>query len=189
MKKVFEESPILDNGTTRLRKLDNQDVEGIQKILLCEDVYRYVPSFVPEKQCNGDIGCFINTICQELWDQRIEMILGIYSEYSNYELCGLLELYHYDPEKLKISIGGRLAKEFWNKGISTDVISLITDYLFYQTNITTICASNMVDNPASGRILEKNGFIKIEDGVFENWGFSEEVPVDKWVLTKKIVNH
>ena len=98
--------------------------------------------------------------------------------------CGLFELYHHDSEKMKISIGYRLKKEFWNKGIISESLSLIIDYLFNKTDITTICASNMINNPVSGRVLEKNGFSKIIEVVSEDWGFNDKVLVDKWVLKK-----
>ena len=46
----------------------------------------------------------------------------------------------------------------------------------------------MVNNPASGRILEKNGFSKIEEAILEEWGFSQKVYVDKWILKKSKKN-
>ena len=153
-------------------------------MISCNDIYRYVPPFVPELQCNGDIEYFINTVCKELFDKKIEIILGIYSKSYNSQLCGLFELYHYIPTDMKVSIGYRLAKEFWNKGIATEATSLIINYLFEQTDVTTISASNMVNNPASGRVLEKNGFSKIGESVSEDWGFSQKVYADKWILKK-----
>ena len=181
MKNLFEEYPVLDNGNVCLKKLTNKDLEGIKKMILCEEVYRYVPPFVPERQCNGDIEYFINNMCEELFNDKIEMILGIY---LNNEFCGLLELYHYDSINNQISIGARINKEYWNKGLSNEFLSLIIKYLFNETNITTICASNMVDNISSGKSLEKNGFTRVNEGALEDWGFQNNVPVDKWVLKK-----
>ena len=75
-------------------------------------------------------------------------------------------------------------KEFWSKGIATEATSLIINFLFNQTDITMVSSSNMIGNPASGRVLEKNGFSKIEEGILEEWGFSQKVYADKWVLKK-----
>lgn len=185
MEKLFDSMPNLISPNVSLRELTIKDLESIKAMLCCTDIYRCVPTFVPELQCKGDIEYFINVMCRELFDKKIEMVLGIYSKYYSDKLCGIFELYHYIPKEMKVSIGYRLNKEFWNKGICTEATSLIVNYLFNQTEITTISASNMVDNPTSGRILEKNGFSKEAKYVFEDWGFSQNVCVDKWVLKRK----
>ena len=182
MKDLFDVIPVLDNGNICLKKVTINDLESIKDMLHCEEVYRYVPTFIPEKQCNDNIEYFINNMCKESFEKKIEIILGIYYKYM---FCGLFELYHHDREKMQISIGYRLKKEFWNKGIISESLSLIIDYLFNQTDITTICASNMNNNPVSGRVLEKNGFSKISEVVSEDWGFNDTVLVDKWTLKKK----
>ena len=181
MKDLFDTVPVIDNGNICLRKPTNDDLEGIKKMLLCEDVYRYVPTFVPEKQYNDNIDYFINTMCPELFNKKIEIILGIYYKYN---FCGLFELYHYDSGKKQVSIGYRINKDFWNKGITSESLSLIIDYLFKQTDTSTICASNMISNSASGRVLEKKGFSKIKESVLEDWGYSNKNLVDKWILKK-----
>ena len=184
MEKLFDSMPNLTGQNVSLKRLTIKDLEDIKQLLLSIDVYRYVPSFVPELQCNGDMEYFINTMCKELFDKRIEIILGIYSKYYNDQLCGLFELYHYIPQEMNVSIGYRLNKDFWNNGIATEATSLIANYLFNQTDITIISASNMIDNPSSGRVLEKNGFLKIGESIFEDWGFSQKVYADKWILKK-----
>ena len=184
MGKLFDSLPNLTGKTISLRKLTIASLKDIKQMLLCEDIYRYVPPFVPELQCNGDIEYFINTMCKELFEKKIEIILGIYLNNYNNKLCGLFEFYHYDEEKKQVSIGARLQKEYCNKGISSELLALITDYCFNQTDITTICASSIVDNHSGNRSLEKKGFSKIEEGILEDWGFPQKVYVDKWVLKK-----
>ena len=95
MEKLFDSIPNLISQNVNLENLTIADLESVKQMLLCKDVYRYVPTFVPELQCNGDVEYFINTMCKELFDKRIEIILGVYSKYSNNKFCGLFELYHY----------------------------------------------------------------------------------------------
>ena len=184
MEKLFDSIPNLTGQNVSLRSLSINDLESIKKMLLCDDIYRYVPPFVPELQCNGNIEYFINTMCKELFDKKIEIILGIYSRYCNNGLCGLFELYHYDEVKKQVSIGARLQKEYWNKGISSEILTLIIDYCFNQTDITTICASSIVDNPSGNKSLEKKGFSKIEEGILEDWGYPQKVCVNKYSIKK-----
>ncbi len=182
MEKLFDSIPTLNGKKVSLRRLEINDLEELKQMILSTDIYKYVPSFVAELQCNGDMEYFINTKAKELFDNKIEIILGMYCD----KLCGLFEIYHYIPDIHKVSIGGRLLKEYWNKGISSEAISLVVNYLFNQTDITTISASNMINNLSSGRVLEKNSFSKIGESIFEDWGFSEEVCVDKWIRTREI---
>ena len=58
-----------------------------------------------------------------------------------------------------VSIGGRLREKYWKNGIGTDIAKLMVDYLFKETDIEIITASTMVENKASARMLEKNGFV------------------------------
>ena len=75
--------PNIISYNTSLMELTIRDLESVRAMLLCTDIYQYVPPFVPELQCNGDIEYLINTMCKELFDNKIEMILEIYSKYSD----------------------------------------------------------------------------------------------------------
>jgi ribosomal-protein-alanine N-acetyltransferase len=56
----------------------------------------------------------------------------------------------------------------------------MVDYLFAKTDIEIITASTMVENRASARVLEKNGFTRTSRGVPEDWGYAEPTLADKW---------
>ena len=56
----------------------------------------------------------------------------------------------------------------------------MVDYLFGQTDIEIITDSTMVENRASARVLEKNGFIQTASGAPEDWGYTEPTLADKW---------
>lgn len=59
---------------------------------------------------------------------------------------------------LTAEIGYYIAESFWGKGIGTDAIRQICDYIFQSTDIIRIFAEPFAHNAASCRILEKNGF-------------------------------
>lgn len=70
-------------------------------------------------------------------------------------------------------IGFVLSKSLWNKGIMTEATRAVIDYLFSKTSFTTISAYHNVDNPASGRVLQKSGmrYIKVvPNGAKKNTG-------------------
>ena len=54
-------------------------------------------------------------------------------------------------------------------------------YLYDETDIEIITASTMVENRASARVLEKNGFDLVISGADEDWGYEGPTPTDKWI--------
>ena len=55
-------------------------------------------------------------------------------------------------------IGYWVAKPYWNKGICTEALRLMIDYCFIVKGFHTLWCDYFVDNPASGRVMEKCGF-------------------------------
>jgi RimJ/RimL family protein N-acetyltransferase len=55
-------------------------------------------------------------------------------------------------------IGYWLGEPYWNQGIVTEAVKMVTDYGFSQFDLCRISAGIMEWNPASGRVLEKCGY-------------------------------
>ena len=56
-------------------------------------------------------------------------------------------------------IGYWVAKPYWNQGICTEALRLMLDHIRETTDIKSLISGHFVDNPASGRVMEKCGFI------------------------------
>jgi [ribosomal protein S5]-alanine N-acetyltransferase len=56
-------------------------------------------------------------------------------------------------------LGYWLAKSYWRRGIMTAVIQTMIEYAFREFGVQRITAPIFVQNIASARVLEKNGFI------------------------------
>ena len=52
-----------------------------------------------------------------------------------------------------------IAKPYWNKGICTEALKLMIEHIRKMTDIKSLISGHFVDNPASGRVMEKCGFI------------------------------
>ena len=52
----------------------------------------------------------------------------------------------------------------WNRGYATEIVTAFSDWLLEQPGIHTVTADTAVTNPASGRVLEKSGFIQVGTG-------------------------
>ena len=52
-----------------------------------------------------------------------------------------------------------VAKPYWNQGICTEALRLMTDHIRQTTEIKSLISGHFIDNPASGRVMEKCGFV------------------------------
>jgi [ribosomal protein S5]-alanine N-acetyltransferase len=69
-----------------------------------------------------------------------------------------------DVYRKSAEIGYFIGEPYWNKGIVTNAVKLITEYGFNQLDFIRIHTGVFEYNTASMRVLEKCGFIK--EGVF-----------------------
>lgn len=55
-------------------------------------------------------------------------------------------------------VGYWIAKPYWGQGLCTEALSAIVDYCRSLEDIKALWGVHFLDNPASGRVLEKCGF-------------------------------
>ncbi len=60
-----------------------------------------------------------------------------------------------------------MAKTYWNKGICTEALRLMISHIKETTTIKSLISGHFVDNPASGRVMEKCGFIPTGETVID----------------------
>ena len=68
-------------------------------------------------------------------------------------LHGLKDVYRYNSE-----VGYWLSEARWGKGIMTEAVGAMVEHAFTKTDWLRLFASVFENNPASMRVLEKNGF-------------------------------
>jgi RimJ/RimL family protein N-acetyltransferase len=64
-----------------------------------------------------------------------------------------------DIERFSAEIGYWLGEEFWDRGIVTEALTLVTEHIFGELNFLRLFALPFADNPASVRVLEKAGYV------------------------------
>ena len=52
-----------------------------------------------------------------------------------------------------------IAKPYWNQGICTEALALMIEHIRQTTSIPSLISGHFIDNPASGRVMEKCGFV------------------------------
>ncbi|MBR0509055.1 MAG: GNAT family N-acetyltransferase [Clostridia bacterium] len=175
MKTLFPESPSLRVNGVTLHADTAAAGPALQAFKKSDAVYRYLPTFLFERRYPD-----VETVIARLYTEAMEesLILGVY---RNGEFCGLAEFYGYKAHINKISVGYRLAESCWGKGTATEALRLMVDLLYAKTPIEIITASTMVENKASARVLQKNGFTLVVEGAEEDWGYPTPTKADKWI--------
>ena len=180
MKRLFDEFPRLESDRLILREWAAADAPAMEMIVHDPDVYRFLPTFLYE-QSYVDIGEMISCVRKECFDTHDSILLGIFLKNDPERLVGIAEIYNYEPEKEKASIGYRLNRRYWGKGIASETAALLVKYLIEQTDIRKITAHVMAENEASARVLEKNDFVLRWTGLREDWGRESPVLINKYM--------
>ena len=89
------------------------------------------------------------------WRRGVSYPYAITSE--NDEIMGVVELYK--NENNDWEIGYWIAKKFWGMGYMPEAVKALLSEAFHTLDMAYIDAGHYNDNPASGRVLEKLGFI------------------------------
>jgi ribosomal-protein-alanine N-acetyltransferase len=177
-KKLFDDIPRLQSDRVILRRLVDADVPELEELVSSERVYRYLPTYLFEKQFS-DMHVMIRRLYDTCFVAQESLILGVEPR-GDGRICGLAEFYGLRDDMHKISVGYRLLERSWGQGIASEALRLMVDYLYAQTDIEIITASTMVENIASARVLEKNDFLRTARGVEEDWGYDSPTIADKW---------
>ena len=64
-------------------------------------------------------------------------------------------------------VGYWIARPYWNRGICTGALARMIEYIRKNTDIKSLISGHFVDNPASGRVMEKCGFVPTGETVID----------------------
>lgn len=116
-------------------------------------------------------------VCQYMaWPQRksleetqniIEKVIKAYTKPSYYqwnvtlkennESIGIAGLSIVDEGYLCGGVSYCIGKNYWGKGIATEVLKAVLDFAFNEVGFNRIEAYHSINNPSSGRVMEKAG--------------------------------
>ena len=81
-------------------------------------------------------------------------------EKSTGRLVGTIGYMDYNEDNATVEVGYSLAHWLWNGGYMTEALSRVIAYTFEAMDVNRIEAQHELDNPASGRVMEKCGMRK-----------------------------
>ncbi len=180
--KLFEEMPYLKGNTIVIRPLVPEDAPALGELSRDPEVYRTLPTFLFGQKYEKPAEV-ISRLEEECVKTRESLLLAVAVKEAPKRLIGLAEIYHWREERKKASIGCRLGKAYWGRGIATETIGLLKEYLL-EAGIVRITAHILTDNIGSCRAVEKNGF-HARWTEPEDWGFEEPVTAHTYYYKKQ----
>lgn len=156
---TLQEFPVLYTKSLILRKLNEADASSLYNYFSCDsEVSKYCDSFGP--QSIDDAAIAIRNWNEQFVKKRF-IRWGITLN-DNDEVIGTVSAstsgkFTYSPVP-SVEIGYDLSRRYWNKGIMTEVVSRVIEFLCDELNVIRIQATAHPQNIASKCILKRIGF-------------------------------
>jgi len=148
--------PELHSERLILSELTSQDIPKIVEHAGNINVSRHTLN-MPHPYTREDAVSFIITSHQQFQDGKA-VILAIRKREER-ELIGGIGLY-INQRHNHAELGYWMAELFWNQGYMSEAVGKMLEYGFNHLNLHKIYAHHKIDNPASGKVMIKNGMIK-----------------------------
>lgn len=122
-----------------------------------DEVCLYIPKRTREERVNIFLAALVNYISNKKLG-----IWGIFSK-TDGEFIGSCLLRFFDNEPGKVELGYSLNKKYWGKGIGTEMAKAMVAYAFKDKDTKEVVAVTELKNIGSQRVLEKAGFIRLDN--------------------------
>lgn len=173
---------VLDNSTFTvltterlvLRKLSMDDLEAVFALRSDPVAMRYVPR--PLAKDREEAAAHIQLIL--VTQQANEGLQWAITLKDNPSMVGIIGFWRMKKEHYRAEIGYMVLPKYWGQGIVSEAIAAVVQHAFDTLGFHSIEAVIDPQNPASMRVLEKNGFVReawFKEDFFYNGEFLDSV--------------
>ncbi len=152
----FSEFPTLHTPRLTLREMTADDAEALFEIRSDERAMRYIGR--PLQKEVSESAELIEKI-RTNFAQNEAIAWGIFF-HGQSKLLGNISFWKMDKENHRTEIGYMLHPDYWRQGIMDEAMTAALEYCFKVLDFHSIEANTDPENAASGRILEKHGFVQ-----------------------------
>lgn len=156
-------TPKLETERLILRPIKIEDVDAIFNCWMQdEDVSRYMywKASKDIKETQEFVQFELRNLENDKWNRW--MILLKQTE----EIIGTCLIYFNDEEN-SWDISYNLGKEYWGKGYISEAMQRVMEYAINELTIKGCIAIHAIENPESGRVIEKLGFSYEKEVLYE----------------------
>lgn len=148
--------PVIETKRLRLRMPSAKDIPRMVEYANHPQIYKMTLN-VPHPYHEKDAISWIN-MANQGFDDKNHFVFAI-CNLSDDQFMGGIGL-RVNTRFNHAELGFWIGEPFWNNGYVTEATKEILAFGFEQIGLQKIFGIHMIENPASGRIMEKNGMIK-----------------------------
>lgn len=137
-----------------LRRLTERDAETMFQNWLSDDEVTKYMRFQTHRELSETRAVLEKWLAK--YDQPDFYHWGIENTQTG-ELMGTLHASVQSEEDEIVELGYCIGRDFWNKGYMTEACTAAIRYLIFEVGANRVEACHSVNNPASGRVMEKAG--------------------------------
>lgn len=157
-----------------LRRLSLDDAEAMyQNWATDPDVTKYLTW---QPHANIDVTRQVLNAWVTRYDDGSSFIWGIVLK-NTQTLIGTIAVVRFDERTESAVIGYCMSKAYWGQGIMPEALKAVMDYLFDVVGFNRVAANHDINNPKSGRVMQKAG-MKYE-GVLRQAGVNNQGIIDE----------
>jgi ribosomal-protein-alanine N-acetyltransferase len=144
--------PVLMTARLALRPFEMSDAPDLQRLVGAPEV-AYNTLRIPHPYPDGAAEEWISTH-QQKFEERTEVVFAIALRETG-ELAGAIAIHPMPFDKAEI--GYWIGLPYWGRGYATEAVGAIIRYGFEVLSLNRVESNHFLRNPASGRVMEKNG--------------------------------
>lgn len=146
----------LETNRLILRKFTIQDAEGMYN------------NWVTDKECCKYLSWDVHKNIEETIELLQKWIEQYNDNYYNWvvelkqtkEIIGSISVIENNKKNLYCELAYCYGSKYWNNGYATEALRRVIDYLLNECNYNLIEADHILENVASGKVMEKAGMNK-----------------------------
>lgn len=153
----FQPFPILTTERLVLRKLTLEDTAEYFGIRCHPKVAKYQAR--PEGETIEKVEKILKETLDSIDENKV-VCWAICPKGNHQKLIGTVGCYRTQFENYRTEIGYELHPDFWGKGMASEAVQAVLDFIFTKTKVHSVEANIDPMNLPSARVLERNNFIK-----------------------------
>lgn len=149
---VIETSPVVETRRLLLRAPGHQDIPAIARLANDPDIAR-MTCRMPHPFGQGDAEDFVVQVAAQDPARAATFLI----EHEDQGLVGVIGMF--EDADVAPETGYWIGRPFWGRGFATEALEGALVWAGKRWKRRALMAGHFADNPASGRVLEKAGFL------------------------------
>ena len=153
----------LKGNQVYLRALEQKDLDFLYELENDTDVWEVSGTVTPYSK--NVLQLYLDNAHRDIFDvKQLRLVICTFE----HEAIGLIDIFDFEPNHKRAGLGIIIIDTLQrNKGIGTEAITLLCNYVFKVLGLRQVYANILEDNMASMHLFKKLGFVEV--GVKKDW--------------------